>query len=56
MERFDVPRLIPIKPCRKDAVEICAGADEEEHDQEEGLEFEDAEHGGWTSPLVSMKG
>ena len=27
-------------------MKIRAGADEEEHDHEEGLKFEDAEHGG----------
>lgn len=27
-------------------MEVCTRADEEEDHQEEGLEFEDAEHGG----------
>lgn len=38
------PGLIAIEPGGKDAVEVGAGADEEEDDQQEGLEFEDAEH------------
>lgn len=44
MKRIGLPRFIAIEPCRKDAVEICTGADEEKDDQEKGLEFEDAEH------------
>lgn len=42
----DQPRLVTIQPGWKDAVDICAGANEKEHDQKERLEFEDAEHGG----------
>ena len=41
-----IPSLVSIQPSREDSVEICAGADEEENDHEEGLELEDAEHGG----------
>ena len=44
MYRLVLPRFVPIEPAREDAVEICAGADEEEDDHEESLEFEDAEH------------
>ena len=40
------PRLVPINPRGKDAMKVSAGADEEQHDQEEGLELEDAEHDG----------
>jgi len=37
-------------------VEVCAGADEEEHDQEEGLELENAEHGGsFSKPTISIR-
>ena len=39
-----LPSLIPVEPCWKYAVQICARADEEQDDQEKGLEFEDAEH------------
>ena len=39
-----LPRLITVKPRREDAVDICACANEEEHDQEESLELENAEH------------
>ena len=32
-------------------MQVCAGADEEEDDEEEGLEFEDAELGGFVLSL-----
>lgn len=35
--------LIPVQESRKDAVQVGAGADEEEDDEQEGLELEDAE-------------
>lgn len=35
-------------------MEICAGADEEEDDHEKGLEFEDAEHGGFGVRALSQ--
>jgi len=39
-----LPGFIPVEPGGEDAVDVGAGADEEEDDEEEGLEFEDAEH------------
>ena len=39
----NAPGLIPIEKRGEDAVQVGAGADEEEDDEEEGLEFEDAE-------------
>ena len=41
---INAPRFVSIEPSGKDSVKICAGADEEQHDHEEGLELEDAEH------------
>jgi hypothetical protein len=40
------PSLVAVKPCRKDAVKICAGADEQQNHKEERLKLEDSEHGG----------
>ena len=42
--RFNSPSLIAVEPRGKHAVQVCAGADEEQHDEQEGLEFQDAEH------------
>jgi len=39
----NVPILIPIQESREDSVQVCAGADEEQDHEEEGLELEDAE-------------
>jgi hypothetical protein len=39
----NVPILIPVQESREDAVQVCAGADEEQDHEEEGLELEDAE-------------
>lgn len=39
----NVPILIPVQESRKDSVQVCAGADEEQDHEEEGLELEDAE-------------
>ncbi|KAI7001969.1 hypothetical protein KC359_g30 [Hortaea werneckii] len=39
-----LPGLVAVKPGGKDAVEISAGADEEEHHQKKRLELENAEH------------
>jgi hypothetical protein len=39
----NVPILIPVQESRKHSVQVCAGADEEEYHEEEGLELEDAE-------------
>ena len=39
-----VPGFIAVEPGGEDAVDVGAGADEEEDDEEEGLEFQDAEH------------
>lgn len=35
--------LIPVQESRKDAVKVCACADEQQYDEEEGLELQDAE-------------
>lgn len=39
----NIPMLIPVQESREDAVQVGAGADEEEDDEQEGLELEDAE-------------
>jgi len=39
-----LPGFIAVEPGGEDAVDVGAGADEEEDDEEEGLEFQDAEH------------
>lgn len=44
-----LPSFVPVEPGGENAVEVGAGADEEEDDEEEGLEFEDAEHAGLLS-------
>ena len=36
-----VPVFMPVQDRRRDAVDVCVCADEEEDDQEEGLEVED---------------
>jgi len=41
---FGIPGFIAVEPGGEGAVDVGAGADEEEDDEEEGLEFEDAEH------------
>jgi hypothetical protein len=43
MDISNVPILIPVQESRKYSVQVCAGADEEQHYEEEGLELEDAE-------------
>ena len=40
-----LPCFVAIQKGGKDAVEVCAGADEEEDNHEEGLELQDAELG-----------
>jgi hypothetical protein len=40
---LNVPILVPVQESREDSVQVCAGADEEENDQEKRLELEDAE-------------
>lgn len=39
----DLPILVSIQESREDAVQVCARADEQQDDEQERLEFEDAE-------------
>lgn len=40
---LNIPILIPVQESREDTVQICACANKEEDDEQERLEFEDAE-------------
>lgn len=43
-EERDLPGFVPIQHGRVDAVHVGAGANKEQDDKEEGLEFENSEH------------
>jgi hypothetical protein len=43
MDMSNVPILVPVQESREDSVQVCAGADEEQDYEEEGLELEDSE-------------
>lgn len=58
LKSLDLPGLVPVQKCREDAMKVCAGADEEEDDEKEGLELEDAELGNLLSlhPMLHSGG
>jgi hypothetical protein len=43
--------LVSVQEGREDAVQVCAGADEQQDDEEERLELEDAELFTWVISL-----